>query len=91
MPTADGRFLGLSVPAEAWERIFGAKPEACDHFFRPIRGSTAHIGAVHCVHCDKVRYDTLPSPGWNIRAAYEEHLNVIGPDDASPFIQTFRR
>jgi hypothetical protein len=27
MPNADGRFLGMSVPAKAWERIFGTPAE----------------------------------------------------------------
>jgi hypothetical protein len=31
MPDARGRFLGISVPAEAWERVFGDRMAAHDH------------------------------------------------------------
>jgi hypothetical protein len=30
MPTADGKFLGMAVPADAWERIFGPQDESED-------------------------------------------------------------
>lgn len=30
MPTADGRFIGISVNAEAWERIFGMQQRCLD-------------------------------------------------------------
>ena len=31
MPDAQGRFKGIRVPGEAWERIFGAGMHAHDH------------------------------------------------------------
>jgi hypothetical protein len=31
MPDARGRFLGISVPAEAWDRVFGDRMAAHDH------------------------------------------------------------
>jgi hypothetical protein len=40
MPDARGRFLGISVPAEAWDRVFGDRMAAHDHDW----------GSVHTCH-----------------------------------------
>ena len=47
MPDADGRFLGISVPAKAWERIFGGR------FVEPKHGPFCTMIGDRCVgwHC----------------------------------------
>jgi len=95
MPTADGRFKGLSVPAEAWERIFGPTDPRTERAAaltqehgtpRAVAKNPEHTQSpIGTLHRDAMERRAA------LRASYEEHLDVIGPDSHSPFLHDFRR